>query len=133
MNDCVLCGIVSGKIPSHKVYEDDNTLVVMDIHPIQPGHVLVFPKEHTETFEQMNEVDFGQLMQVVHKVSRKIKEVLAPSRVGVIIEGFDVAHTHVKVIPIENEVELRHIPNMVAEPDHDALTSMAERLAIQTS
>jgi len=130
MNDCVLCGIVSGKIPSHKVYENEDTLAIMDIHPVTEGHVLVFPKEHIEAFEQMDEVKFGQLMQAVHKVANKIKITLSPSKVGVVVEGFDVPHVHVKVIPVENEVELRHIPNMADEPDHAALTSMAERLAI---
>ena len=103
----------------------------MDIHPIKEGHVLVFPKTHAKTFEQMDEEDFGQLMQTVHKVSKKIKEVLSPSKVGVVIEGFDIPHVHIKVIPIENEVELRHIPNMKAEPDHEALAEMARRLEVK--
>lgn len=128
MDDCILCKITSGDIPSYKVYEDNQTLAIMDIHPIQPGHVLVFPKKHVETFEQMDEDEFAFLMRTVHKVSRKIKEVLSPSRVGIIIEGFDVPHVHVKVIPIENEVELRHIPNMKAEPDYDSLSDMAQKL-----
>lgn len=130
MDDCVLCRIVKGELPSHKVYEDDKNMAIMDIHPVKDGHVLVFPKTHTEAFEQMEETEYGELMRVVHKIAGKIKEVLSPSRVGVVIEGFDVPHTHVKVIPIENEVELRHIPNMTDEPDHEALTAMAERLAI---
>lgn len=131
MDECVLCKIVASEIPSHKVYEDDHNMAIMDIHPVKDGHVLVFPKKHTEAFEQMEEAEYGELMRVVHKVANKIKVVLSPSRVGVVIEGFDVAHTHIKVIPIENEVELRHIPNMTDDPDHEALTSMAERLAIQ--
>jgi len=130
MEDCILCKIVVGDIPSHKVYEDENTLAIMDIHPIKEGHVLVFPKNHVVTFEQMDESEFCEVMRTVHKVSKRTKEVLSPSRVGVLIEGFDVAHAHVKVVPIENEVELRHIPNMTLEPDHDALTQMASRLAI---
>ena len=131
MEDCILCKIISGEVSSHKVYENDNTLAIMDIHPIKEGHVLVFPKAHVKTFEQMDEADFGRLMQAVHKVSRKMKEILTPSKVGVVIEGFDVPHVHVKVIPIENEVELRHIPNMKAEPDHEALAEMASILEIK--
>ena len=130
MEDCILCKIVTGEVPSHRIYEGENTLAIMDIHPIKEGHVLVFPKKHTETFEQMDEGEFCEVMRTAHKVSKRIKEVLSPSRVGVLIEGFDVAHAHVKVVPIENEVELRHIPNMKAEPDHEALTNMASRLAI---
>lgn len=130
MGNCVLCKIVKGEIPSSKVYEDENVLAIMDIHPIKEGHVLVFPKKHTDTFEKMTAEDFAEVMTVVHKVGNRQKAVLSPARIGVVIEGFDVPHTHVKVVPIENEVELRHIPNMTNEPNHDALTSMAERLAI---
>lgn len=130
MDDCIFCKIVGGEIPSHKVYEDDSTLVFMDIHPIQPGHLLVIAKDHVETFEQLGEDSFANLMRTVHKISKKMKEVLKPSRVGLIVEGFDVAHVHVKVIPIENEVELRHIPDMQAEPDHEALAEMAQKLSL---
>ncbi len=130
MENCILCKIVAEEVPSHKVYEDEKSLAIMDIHPIKPGHVLVFPKKHVETFEQQEEGEFTSLMRVVHKVANKIKTVLSPSRVGVVIEGFDVPHVHVKVIPIENEVELRHIPNMKAEPDHEALAIMAKQLSI---
>ncbi len=130
MENCILCKIVAGDVPSHKVYEDDSTLVIMDIHPIQDGHVLVFTKKHVEAFEQLEESEFADLMRTVHKVSNKIKEVFNPPRVGVLIEGFDVTHVHVKVIPITNEVELRHIPNMTEEPDHEALSQMASQLTI---
>lgn len=129
MEDCILCKITNGDVPSHKIYEDENTLAIMDIHPIQPGHVLVFTKKHVEAFEQLSEDDFATLMRTVHKVSNKIKSTLNPPKVGVVIEGFDVPHVHVKVIPIKNEVELRHIPNMKAEPDHEALAEMASKLA----
>ncbi len=133
MADCILCKIVGGDVPSHKVYEDEDTVAVMDIHPIQPGQVLVFPKKHTKTFEQQEEGEFASLMRIVHKIANKMKTALSPSRIGVVIEGFDVPHAHVKVLPIENEVELRRIPNITDEPDHKALTSMAEKLAILPS
>lgn len=130
MDNCILCKITAGDVPSHRVYEDEKTLAIMDIHPVQDGHVLVFTKKHVEAFEQLEENEFASLMRTVHKVANRVKSVLNPPKVGVIIEGFDVPHVHVKVLPIKNEVELRHIPNMKAEPDHEALTQMANRLAI---
>ncbi len=130
MESCILCKIVAGDVPSHKVYEDDSTLAIMDIHPIKDGHVLVFTKKHIEAFEQLEEGEFADLMRTVHKVANKIKNTLNPPKVGVVIEGFDVPHVHVKVIPIKNEVELRHIPNMTEGPDHEALSQMASQLTI---
>ena len=123
--------IVDGEIPSHKIYEDDNVLAFMDIHPIQPGHVLVIPKKEVETFEQLDDELYMQVMTVVKRVASKIKQELKPKRVGVIIEGFDVPHAHIKVLPINSEAELRHLPNMDEEPDHDALAKMAERLRLE--
>lgn len=132
MENCILCKIITGDVPSHRVYEDEKTLAIMDIHPIQPGHVLVFTKEHAEAFEQLEEDEFADLMRSVHKVANRLKSILNPPKVGVLIEGFDVPHVHVKVLPIKNEVELRHIPNMQGEPDHEALTEMATKLAISS-
>lgn len=48
MTDCVFCKIVSGEIPSKRVYEDDQVIVINDLNPGAPVHVLVIPKEHTE-------------------------------------------------------------------------------------
>ena len=48
-NNCVFCAIAAGEIPSFKVYEDDIVLAYLDINPFTKGHVLVIPKEHTES------------------------------------------------------------------------------------
>lgn len=48
MTDCVFCKIISGEIPSKRVYEDDKVIVINDLNPGAPVHVLVIPKEHTE-------------------------------------------------------------------------------------
>ena len=43
---CIFCQIVVGKIPSHKVYEDEDVLAFLDIAPVNVGHSLVIPKKH---------------------------------------------------------------------------------------
>ena len=48
MSDCVFCKIVSGEIPSPRVYEDDEVIAINDLSPIAPIHVLIIPKKHTE-------------------------------------------------------------------------------------
>ena len=47
--DCVFCKIVEGKIPSTKVYEDDEVLAFKDINPIAPIHILIIPKKHIKS------------------------------------------------------------------------------------
>lgn len=46
MNDCLFCRIISGEIPSTKVYEDETVFAFRDIHPQAPTHILVIPKFH---------------------------------------------------------------------------------------
>ena len=46
MNDCLFCRIISGEIPSTKVYEDETVFAFRDIHPQAPTHILVIPKVH---------------------------------------------------------------------------------------
>jgi histidine triad (HIT) family protein len=49
MTDCIFCKIIEGTIPSQKVYENDKVLVIKDINPAAPVHVLIMPKEHIES------------------------------------------------------------------------------------
>ena len=50
---CIFCKIIAKEIPSHIVYEDDRVLAFTDIHPAAPTHVLVIPKEHVESVEEV--------------------------------------------------------------------------------
>ena len=50
MNDCIFCRIIAGEIPSERVYEDDKMIVIRDVAPAAPVHVLMIPKAHTEKY-----------------------------------------------------------------------------------
>ncbi len=62
---CIFCKIVSGEIPSKKVYEDDNVLVFHDINPNAPVHVLVVPKKHIESIDALDERNIEQVNKVL--------------------------------------------------------------------
>ena len=55
MSDCVFCKIVSGEIPSNKVYEDDDILCFRDLDPQAPVHVLIIPKKHIASLDDVTE------------------------------------------------------------------------------
>lgn len=131
MKDSLFTRIIKGEVPCHKVYEDEKTMAFMDIHPIQPGMVLVVPKLQCSHFFELPDEDYMALMTTVKKVANRLhNSFLAKSRIGVIIEGFDMPdHAHVKVFPADSGDELRSVPDMEEEPDHSALSAMAERLA----
>ena len=103
--DCIFCKIVSGEIPSTKVFEDEKLLAFMDIKPINEGHVLVIPKTHSELIDQVEESKVGEMFKLARKIN------LAIRKSGVRCEGVDyfladgedagqeVPHTHLHVFP----------------------------------
>lgn len=130
MEDSVFTKIIKGEIPSHKVYEDDQTMAIMDIHPIQPGHVLVFTKVQIEDFFSLPEEDYRAFYETVKKVASRLKDVYPEKRrIGVQIEGLDVPHVHAKIFPIDSGEDFHSIANQSADPNHDELAEMAKKLA----
>ncbi len=69
--DCIFCKIIKGKIPSNKVYEDDKILAFRDINPMAPVHVLVVPKLHIESCNDVN----GENSEYVKNIFEKIPEI----------------------------------------------------------
>ena len=129
MADSIFTKIIRGEIPSHKIYEDDNNLAFLDIHPKTPGHVLVVPKKQIEFIWDMEDEDYQVLMAAVKKVGRRIREVMGKPYVGGMIIGIDVPHVHVHVFPFADMAEYNRRPDMSAEPDHAALAEVAKKLA----
>ncbi len=129
MQDSIFMKIVKGEIPCHKVYEDEWTLAFLDIHPAQPGHMLVIPKKQVEFIWDLTEEDYQAVMATAKKVALRLREVMGTKYIGERIVGVDVPHAHVQLVPF-NTVDEWHAPqDMDAEPDHQALARIASQLA----
>ncbi len=104
MADCIFCKIAAGEIPAAKIYEDELVFAFLDIAPINPGHVLVIPKEHHESASTIPEVTAGRMFHVGSRIGIALKR----------MENFDaynlhladgtaagqvVMHAHLHVIP----------------------------------
>ena len=126
----VFSRIIAGEIPSHKVYEDDKTLAFLDIYPVQPGHLLVVPKVEVDRLEDLDDEMYQALMSAARKLMKHMREVLKVNRICLLVEGFDVPHVHVKLIPCNVAADLFVKPDTTKEPDHQALVEMAKRLAL---
>lgn len=100
MEDCIFCKIVAGQIPGSKVYEDDEVLAFLDIHPKGPGHTLLIPKAHYRWFEQMPDELYDKVFRAAKKLSLDMKE-RGADHVQLSIVGKDVPHAHVHLIPRE--------------------------------
>jgi len=115
MKDCIFCKIVAGEIPCNKVYEDDNTLVFLDIKPVNEGHCLVISKEH---FENILETPDEHLKEMVLTAKKVAKAVMTATKA----QGFNttmntkeaagqaVKHVHFHIIPRFNNDGLKLWP-----------------------
>ena len=128
MEDSIFTKIITGAIPSHKVYEDDLTVAFLDIHPVQSGHVLVVSKKQIDHFDDLPDEDYQAVWQTVKKIAKAQKKAFNPNRVGVQVVGLDVPHAHIHVIPFSSLDEYRNVPNMNAEPNHEELAVVAEKI-----
>lgn len=129
MADSIFTKIIKGEIPCHKIYEDENTLAFLDIHPAQPGMTLVVTKRQAADFTDLSDSELAALMIAVKKVALRMKRVFPDKkRIGVQIEGLEVPHVHVKLLPINTGAEFHAKQDTDLGPDHEALADMAEKL-----
>jgi len=103
-NDCVFCKIVSGELPSTKLYEDDDVLAFLDISPAAKGHALVIPKAHHETIKDIPAELLGKVSAVVKQIAQALFAGLGAEGVNVgqangPVAGQVVPHIHFHVIP----------------------------------
>jgi histidine triad (HIT) family protein len=120
--------IIRGDIPCHKIYEDEKTYAFLDIHPVQPGHVLVIPKSEVEFVWDLDDDDYQAVMSTSKKVALRLREVMGTPYVHERIVGTDVPHAHVHLIPFTASHELSREPDLSAEPDHGSLAALAKKL-----
>jgi histidine triad (HIT) family protein len=98
--DCIFCKIAAGEIPSRKVHHEDDTVVsFLDINPQSPGHTLVIPTEHFVWFQDMPDEYFQRLMRASKAIAQKLKDDHQADFVKLRIDGRDVPHVHVHLIP----------------------------------
>ncbi len=101
MATCPFCEIVAGRAPARKVYEDEQTLAFLDLHPISRGHTLVIPKKHIQWFTDIEPQDgiAGPFLKTCYIVARKIKHAFNCEYVTMLIRGTRVPHLHMLLIP----------------------------------
>lgn len=129
MQESIFTKIINGGIPCHKVYEDDRTFAFLDIHPVNPGHTLVVPKQQVAFVWDLDTDTYQALMETSRLIALRLRAELQVPYVGEQVVGVDVPHAHIHLIPFATVAEFRHVPDMNAEPDHDALAALAQKLA----
>ncbi len=93
--------IVSGEIPSYKVWEDDKHLAFLTPFPNTPGFTVVIPKTNPgDNYIDTDEQVYADLMLATRKVAAILRKAFGAYRVGLVIEGEGVPHLHAKLIPM---------------------------------
>lgn len=124
--DCIFCEISQGKIPSYKIWEDDHFFAFLDIKPINIGHTLIVPKKHIDYLFDLEKTDYQNLFAAAKKLAGPIKKATDAQRVGMIVEGFGVAHAHLHLVPINQPHELN--PHKAHDEDAAELKNMTEKI-----
>ena len=108
---CVFCRIARGDLPAHCVYRSDRHVVFLDHRPLFPGHCLVVPRTHTETFLDLPVDEVGPLFGLVQRVCRAVEVGMAAD--GILSDAINtrvsqsVPHVHLHVIPRRKKDGLR--------------------------
>jgi histidine triad (HIT) family protein len=101
---CIFCKIVNKEIPNHKVFEDNDFLAFLDVYPHAKGHTVIIPKEHVNLISELDDDKSKDLMLIIKKVMKIIKDKLNPDGFNVgwnsgESAGQVVPHLHIHIIP----------------------------------
>ncbi len=132
MDNCVFCRIVEGELPASKVFEDEHTLVIMDIQSVNPGHMLVLVKPHRENVYALDDELAGAVFRTAARMARLAKQVVGCEGVTLFqanetAGAQTVFHFHIHVLPrwAGDGMDLAW---PVKNPPREALEEMAAKL-----
>ena len=127
----IFAKILRGVIPCHKLYEDGDTLVFLDIMPRAEGHALVITKEKASDLFDIKPDALAMLVAVVQKLAPKIKEAVGAD--GVLVQQFNgsasgqtVFHLHFHIVPIKQGVPIKAHAGIME--DQAKLAATAEKI-----
>ena len=99
-DDCVFCQIAANKKAARKLWEDTDFVAFLDIKPINPGHTLLIPKKHFEYLFELHEPLYSRIFKRAKILAKPLRAAMNSRRIGVLVEGFGVAHLHIHLVPI---------------------------------
>jgi histidine triad (HIT) family protein len=99
MNDTIFGKIIAGEIPATKVYEDEKFLAFLDINPVTKGHTILIPKEHYIWIQDVPDELLSQSFIKAKELIVAIKKSTMCEYVHVVVEGIQVSHFHIHLIP----------------------------------
>ena len=122
--------IIEGDIPGTFIHRDEHCVVFLSINPMAPGHALVVPIEEVDPWTDLTPELSAHLFEVARRVGVAQQAAFGCERVGMVIAGYEVPHTHIHVVPTNSMRELS-FANAAASVDRDDLESWANAIRNQ--
>ena len=106
MQPSIFTRIIDGEIPGRVVWSDELCIAMVDIRPLSRGHCLVIPRVQVDQWTDLDADLVTHLMRVAHNIANAQKAAFSPARVGLLVAGFEVPHTHLHIVPLNNMADL---------------------------
>ena len=119
--------IIDGELPGVFVWRDPQCVAFLSIAPMHPGHTLVVPRAEVDHWIDLEPALAGHLFRVAQTIGRAQQAALSPRRIGVIIAGDEVPHTHLHVVPFDSVRELS-FANVDTDPAPGSLDAAAAKI-----
>jgi diadenosine tetraphosphate (Ap4A) HIT family hydrolase len=123
----VFTRIIEGELPGRFVWRDEQVVAFLSINPITPGHSLIVPRVEVDHWLDLDPAVWQRCSEVALEVGKAIQRAFDPPRVGQAIAGFEVPHTHIHVLQL-NDLSDLSFEKAQADPDRTMMDDAAERL-----
>lgn len=122
----VFTNIIQGKIPCHKVKENEHFLAFLDIRPLKAGHTLVIPKIEIDYLFDLNDDLFSRLFLFAKEAALLLQKAVKCRRIGIMVAGLEVPHAHIHLVPIDLVSDLDF--SKAAPADNQQLAALAAKI-----
>ncbi len=102
----VFTRIIAGELPARFVWKDEQCVAFLAANPLQPGHVLVVPREEVDHWIDLRGEATAHLVFVAQSIARALQQEFRPQKVGLMIAGLEVRHVHLHLVPIRGVADL---------------------------
>lgn len=100
-----------------RVHEDADVIAFLDIAPMRPGHTVIVPKSHVETFEQLPAALANRILALGQQLAARMKALYKVERVAFFFTGTDIAHAHAHVVPIHEKMDITSARYLVSQKE----------------
>ena len=128
---CIFCMIAEGKIPSHKIYEDDVCVAFLDLSQANIGHTLIVPKKHFSNIIDLDNGVAGHLFSVTSKLTKAISKAFNVSDFNILnncgeVAGQTVHHFHIHIIPrkLNDNIKIELSSNKLTDAEFVSLKNL---------